>query len=440
MRVLYDVSHLGLAARVPGGRRGIYRASEAFLLQALRDPRLDFRLVASQSRAAQLNLRYFVAATDPALAQRILPVRRPGHRLQQAVERAVLATGVRLRPWLGGRSGLWHALARTPKRLLDRSSTITQPAGPEPVDVFHSLFAPLPPAHRVPARLRMLTIWDTLPLTMPEYFPDPAARRAVAAALRSLSQPQMHAICTAAAVKEDLVRLTALEPERVHVVPLGASAALFHPVGDPQRIAAMRRRYGIPPGDYLLTLSAIDPRKNLPQLIRAFRAVQADPAVPDATLVVAGEQELGTGRASGEERYATERGRIIFTGRVDDADLAALYSGARAFVFPSLGEGFGLPPLEAMQCGTAVVCSDAPALPEVTGDAALSFPPRDTAALVAALRAVLLDDGLVRRLREHSLQRATQFSWRRTVDETVAVYEEALASLHAADAAPTSGS
>lgn len=436
MKVLYDVSHLGLAARVPGGRRGIYRASEAFLLQALREPRLDLRLVATQSRAAQLNLRYFAAATDPALARRILSVGGPAHPLRDAIERAVFAAGVRLRPWFGGRVGLWHALAGGPKRLLDRSSAGRPLAGAEPIDVFHSLFAPLHPAHGVSARLRVLTIWDTLPLTMPEYFPDRAARRAVAAAVRSLAQPGVHAICTAAVVKDELQRRTALEPQRIHAVPLAASEALFYPVRDSERIAAVRRRYGVPPGDYLLTLSAIDPRKNLPRLIRAFRAVQADAAVPAATLVIAGEREHGTGDALAARDSAVGHGRIVFTGPVDDADLAALYGGARAFVFPSLGEGFGLPPLEAMQCGTAVVCSDAPALPEVTGDAALSFPPRDTAALAAALRAVLSDDALVRRLRLRGLQRAAQFSWRRTVDETLAVYEQAVASLDGNRAAP----
>ncbi|HZQ34473.1 MAG TPA: glycosyltransferase family 1 protein [Dehalococcoidia bacterium] len=439
MRVLYDVSHLGQAARVPGGRRGIYRASEAFLLHALADPRLEIQLVAAESRTAQLNLRYFAAATEPALARRILPVGAPGQPLRSTIERAVFTAGVRLRPWFGGHSALWHAAARGPKQLVNRMNRDAHHGGPGTVDVFHSLFAPLPAAGPVPARLRMLTIWDTLPLTMPEHFPDPSARRSVAAALRSLRQPWVHAICTAAAAKTELERRAVLEPERIHVVPLAADEARFHPVRDPERLAAVRRRYGIPLGDYLLTLSAIDPRKNLPHLIRAFRAVQADHAVPAATLVIAGERGLGAGRALSEARLATERGRIVFTGRVADADLAALYSGARAFVFPSLGEGFGLPPLEAMQCGAAVVCSNAPALPEVTGDAALSFPPRDPAALAAALRAVLLDDALVQRLRERGLRRAVQFSWRRTVDETIAVYEDALASLAAAPAATTPG-
>lgn len=440
VRVLYDVSHQGYAARVPGGRRGIYRATETFLLHALRDPRLDPRLVAYESRTAQLNLRYFAAATDPALAARILPPPRAAHPLRGAAERAVFAAGVRLRPLLGERRGLWQALAAGPKRLINRQDGDRQRSVSFRADLFHSLFAPLPPAARVPARLRVLTVWDLLPLTMPEHFPDPALRRAIAAAVRSLNQPGVQAICTAAHVQNELLRRTTLDPERVHVVPLAADETIFYPVREPARIAAVRRRYGIPTGDYLLTLSAIDPRKNLPHLLRCFRAVQADSAVPAAALVIAGERQQGAGHVLPEaDGAASERGRIVFSGRVEERDLAALYSGARAFVFPSLGEGFGLPPLEAMRCGSAVVCSDAPALPEVTGDAALGFPPRDATALVRALRAVLCDDALVRRLRERALQRAARFSWRRTVDETVAVYEQALASPEASHPAPAPG-
>jgi glycosyltransferase involved in cell wall biosynthesis len=200
-------------------------------------------------------------------------------------------------------------------------------------------------------------------------------------------------------------------------------------VYDPSAIAAVRRKYGVPAGDYLLSLSAIDSRKNLPHLVRCFRRLQADPTAPPVMLVIAGEY-TERHRAPLAELEAGSGGqkRILFTGRVADADLAALYSGARAFVFPSLGEGFGLPPLEAMRCGTPVVCSSAPALPEVVGDAALLVDPLDVEALIAALRDVINDDALVARLRERSLARAARFSWRRVIEETVTLYEKLLAA------------
>ncbi|HLZ70785.1 MAG TPA: glycosyltransferase family 1 protein [Dehalococcoidia bacterium] len=341
------------------------------------------------------------------------------------LERALFGAGRQLRPLFGDQSRAWHAIAAGPKRLVNRRGR-PAPAMAE-VDIFHSLFSPLPETRGGGAAAQVLTIWDLLPLTMPEHFPDAVGRRAVARAARSLVPARGHAICTSAAAKADLVSAVGIDPARVHVVPLAASAALFQPVADPARIADVRRTYGIPAGHYLLSLGAIDSRKNLPHLVRCFRRLQAERDAPPATLVIAGEYtERHRGPLAEVQASSAGEARIVFTGRVADADLAALYSGARAFVFPSLGEGFGLPPLEAMQCGTPVICSTAPALPEVTGDAALGVAPRDEAALVAALRAVLENDALASDLSQRSRQRAAQFSWRRTVAETVGVYERLL--------------
>jgi len=118
---------------------------------------------------------------------------------------------------------------------------------------------------------------------MPEHFPNAPVRRAVARAAQSLVQSGGHAICTAAAVKSDLVNQIGIDPDRVHVIPLAASEALFHQVQDPTLIAAVRRKYGVPPGEYLLSLSAIDSRKNLPQLVRCFRWLQSETATPAAS-------------------------------------------------------------------------------------------------------------------------------------------------------------
>ncbi|MGB9880037.1 MAG: glycosyltransferase family 4 protein, partial [Anaerolineae bacterium] len=118
--------------------------------------------------------------------------------------------------------------------------------------------------------------------------------------------------------------------------------------------------------------------------------------------------------------------RVVFTGYVPDEDLPALYSGADLFVFPSLYEGFGLPPLEAMACGTPVVCSKASSLPEVVGDAALMVDPYDVEALAEAMHRVLSDAVLREELRGKGLARAQQFTWEKAARETLAVYEEVL--------------
>jgi len=119
-------------------------------------------------------------------------------------------------------------------------------------------------------------------------------------------------------------------------------------------------------------------------------------------------------------------GKIIYRF-VEEEDKPAIYSGASLFVFPSIYEGFGLPPLEAMGCGIPVVCSNRTSLPEVVGDAAITVDPDNTHALVEAIRRVLTDEALQTDLRAHSLERAKQFSWRKTAQETLAVYEETLA-------------
>jgi alpha-1,3-rhamnosyl/mannosyltransferase len=116
---------------------------------------------------------------------------------------------------------------------------------------------------------------------------------------------------------------------------------------------------------------------------------------------------------------------VRFLGPVTSGDLPALYSGALLFVFPSLAEGFGLPPLEAMACGAPVVCSRASSLPEVVGDAGLLFDPADTAALQAALQRALADSGLRQELRQRGQARAAQFTWRATAEQTAAVYARA---------------
>jgi len=119
-------------------------------------------------------------------------------------------------------------------------------------------------------------------------------------------------------------------------------------------------------------------------------------------------------------------GQVIYRF-VEEEDKPAIYSGASLFVFPSIYEGFGLPPLEAMGCGTPVVCSNRTSLPEVVGDAAIIVDPDDTRALVDAIRRVLTDEALQTDLRARSLEHAKHFSWRKTAQETIAVYEEALA-------------
>jgi len=175
-------------------------------------------------------------------------------------------------------------------------------------------------------------------------------------------------------------------------------------------------------GPYLLTVGTLQPRKNVEGVVQAFEALARDGAPHQ--LVVAGARGWRDEALAAKLRRSPAAARVRATGHVDDATLVALYRGAAAFVFPSRGEGFGLPPLEAMACGAPVVCSDRTSLPEVVGDAALLVDPDDAAAVAAALREAL-EPARADELRARGFARAAQFTWERCAEATVAAYRRA---------------
>jgi glycosyltransferase involved in cell wall biosynthesis len=221
--------------------------------------------------------------------------------------------------------------------------------------------------------------------------------------------------------RDDVLKLLPVEPERVVVIPGGIDRS-FKPQ-PAEEVAARLAPLGLRAGDYLLFLGTIEPRKNLARLLQAMEL--AGPKI--GPLVLAG----GRGWNNAAIRDAIARlardGRIRDLGYVADDLRPALQAGARAFVYPSLYEGFGLPPLEAMACGTPVLTSNVSALPEVMGDAALYVDPEDVPALAAALTRLWDDESLRADLRARGLARAQEFSWDRTARLTIEVYRDLLA-------------
>jgi glycosyltransferase involved in cell wall biosynthesis len=226
-----------------------------------------------------------------------------------------------------------------------------------------------------------------------------------------------------------------------------AAGERFVPIADPAALRAVRATYSIPDGPFVLALGNLQPRKNIRRLVEAFAgAVEGEgwrvaggelrqgstdysnspPSTLHPSLVIAGKAKWRESEIFQAVQEAGLAHAVVFPGYVDDDDLPALYSAAAVFVYPSLYEGFGLPPLEAMACGTPVICSKAASLPEVTGDAALSVDPADVDSLAQALCDVLATPGLRADLRQRGLRRAAQFSWSRCATETLAVYREAL--------------
>lgn len=216
----------------------------------------------------------------------------------------------------------------------------------------------------------------------------------------------------------EVLRLYPFLRDRLFVTPEAADSH-WAPRA-PDVVAAVRRRWGI--GErYVLWAGGMQPRKNPLRLVEAFlRATQADQTTQ---LVLVGTHTTATG-AQLKQQFAEpiRQGRVILTGYVDDEALACLYSGCVAFAFPSLYEGFGLPVLEAMQCGAPVITSNITALPEVAGDAALLVDPTDTDALAHALQRVLAEPELRAALRARGFKRAAQFSWAQTARLTAEAY------------------
>ncbi len=287
------------------------------------------------------------------------------------------------------------------------------------IDVLHSpywtnpLWSPLP---------TVVTVHDVIQLVLPEY--QMLARQRVYFGLVTRALRKATAIITVSeCARQDLIRTVGVPPARVVVVPNAVPADL-RPVTDKAQRAAVRARYGLG-GRFVLYLGANDLRKNLGRLIGAYAALPErlrathqlviagrqwphdHPLYPDPRKVV---QELGLGD------------RVVFTGGLPEADKATLLSAATVFAFPSLYEGFGLPVLEAMACGTPVLTANTSSLPEVTGDAALLVDPSDTAAISEGLGALLDSPERRQELVRRGIERAAGYRWSRVAEQTVEVY------------------
>jgi glycosyltransferase involved in cell wall biosynthesis len=276
------------------------------------------------------------------------------------------------------------------------------------VDLFHGTDFSVPYLARRPS---VMTLHDLSPWSREEWRPDAVRVRRRTPTLLRLGLASM-VITPSEAVRREAIERFGLNPDRVVAVPLAASEAF--------RRVERQRSESSSSKPYFLFVGTLEPRKNLARLMEAWREVRKS---IDVDLVLAGRAR------SGFPAPLPEPGLHVL-GPVPEADLPALYSGALACVYPSLYEGFGLPVLEAMQCGTVVVTSRDPAIMEVTGAVsgsrtAVHVDASDTRALAEALAAVARTPGNFADQRSRALARAAEFSWRRTARRTREVYEAA---------------
>ena len=223
-------------------------------------------------------------------------------------------------------------------------------------------------------------------------------------------------------VKREISEHLNVSPEKITAVPLAPRRA-FYPA-DPQRAPQICRELGVE-DDFILFVGTVEPRKNLITLVRAFEELLHTTELRPQ-LVIAGAKGWLTDELFANVDATARRERILFTGYISDEQLRALYSSCRLCVYPSLYEGFGLPTLEAMACGAAVITSRIPVMIETVGTSARLIEPTEVSDLTAALVELLTDENARRHFATSGLQRAAEFTWERTAKSTLEVYREAL--------------
>ena len=273
----------------------------------------------------------------------------------------------------------------------------------------------------------VVTIYDLSFLLYPESFKR-SKRFYLGLFTRLSARRARRIIAISESTKRDVVRLLGVPPEKVEVVYCGIDDA-FRPLppqswGERGEVAAFRSKRGLPER-FILFVGTIEPRKNVARLIEAFANLQTcKPA--HLKLVIGGAKGWFYEDVFARVEELGLEGEVMFPGYIPVSELPLWYNAAELFVYPSLYEGFGLPPLEAMACGTPVVTANTSSLPEVVGDAGLTVDPLDVEGLAEAMRRVLDDEALRQEMRKRGLQRAKGFSWTKTAQETVQVYRRAM--------------
>lgn len=223
--------------------------------------------------------------------------------------------------------------------------------------------------------------------------------------------------------KQEIVRTYGVAEDRVDVT-YEAADPRFYPIEDREMLRQVTAKHGLPQ-EFLLYVGSLEAKKNVENLLAAFRKAKADAKLADQLVLVGGKGGQAMDVDALLEKHEC-RDDVVLTGYVPDQDLPWVYNAAKAFIYPSLYEGFGLPPLEAMACGVPVICANATSLPEVVGDAAVLVESKDVAEMASAIANVLGDETVRSDLRDKGLARAAAFSWEKTAKQTLEVYRRVM--------------
>jgi len=286
----------------------------------------------------------------------------------------------------------------------------------EGIDLLHALAFVSPLLSPCPV---VVTVYDLSFVLLPHSFPK--VKRLYLSLFTPLSVKRARRIIAVSRnTRNDLMRLWNISPEKIDVIYCGVDSSL-RPL-EREKVSRFRRERGLPER-FILYLGTLEPRKNLVRLLEAYARL---PAESRPHLVMAGAKGWGYEAIGARVEELGLEGQVLFPGYIPQEEKALWYNAAEILVYPSLYEGFGLPPLEAMACGTPVVASCRASLPEVVGEAGVLVDPLDTEAMAQAMHDLLEDQTWRESLRDKGLKRARQFSWEKAARETVRVYRRAL--------------
>lgn len=424
MKVAYDISILGLGYINPKARTGVFRVVEALLLEIVAKMNVDIVAIALNQKSSiwdELNAFLYLEQGDPKLRECFDSCYNSKLNLNNfylaitLLQRSLLQLSVQHHPLLYK----FAQAIKIPFNLVakyDASLKIIQKT-----DLYHSYYFPLPPTEVLGKIPRILTIYDLIPILFTNLVPKRVHYQFIET-LNSIDFNKDWVICISQQTKNDFCQYTAMNPARVFVTPLAANTN-FYPINDPIIINAIFKKYNIPNSRYFLSIATLEPRKNLSFLIRCFCKIVTENPQLELSLVLVGVSGWKNKNIFEiVKKHPHLQSRIIFTGYIPDSDLSAIYSGAIAFVYPSLYEGFGLPPLEAMQCGIPVITSNTSSLPEVVGNAGITIDPKQSDELCQAMLDVVNNSKLRAQMSLLSLEQASKFSWKKCAEQTVEVY------------------
>ncbi len=289
-------------------------------------------------------------------------------------------------------------------------------------EVYHTPFNPiLPDVKKYKNLARVITIHDLYPIINPHT--NESGKRLMKNLIASIGED--YAICVSNNTKNDLLNFdNQIRPEHVFVSHLAADPRKFYPCNDKNRLLHVKKKYNLP-DKYFLSLCTLEPRKNLSHLIKCFIKFTKEQHIKDLYLVLAGSKGWDIDHLFMEVINAGSlKNKILVIGRIPDSYLATVYSNAHSFYFMSLYEGFGLPALEAMQCGVPTVTSNNSSLPEVVGDGGILLDPHDEDAMCDTMYKLYYQEDFRFRLKDRGLKRAQNFSWEKCASSHINIYQQ----------------